>query len=167
MAAQTHRVMCVCVSTSGHTDQQQHTFCLKGKEAKPHRYPPLFLLYVKKRNLSGNAKKIKNKKKNLHPGMRRLCFLEQVSKADSFNYQVLSLCLGFQFLPAKLLMIFKMPAGKLLFCLSSLRPPHPPLSLPTKTWIAQFRGLFVLQSLCKNLYSAADIFFKGKKKWRA
>lgn len=50
MAAQTHRVCDVCVSTSGHADQQQHTFCLKGKEAKN-----TFML--KKRNLSENAKK--------------------------------------------------------------------------------------------------------------
>lgn len=68
--------------------------------------------------------------------------IKALAQRDSFNYQVLSLCLWFQFLPAKLVMIFKMPAGKLrlLFLLSFL---------PTKKWIPQFMGLFVLQSLCK------------------
>lgn len=52
------------------------------------------------------------------------------AQQDSFNYQVLSLCLGFQFLPAKLVMIFKMPAGKLRFLFSPVFPPHQEVNTP-------------------------------------
>lgn len=52
--------------------------------------------------------------------------IKALAQRYSFNYQVLSLCLWFQFLPAKLVMIFKMPAS------NSNSPILPCLSFPLK-----------------------------------
>lgn len=50
--------------------------------------------------------------------------IKALAQLDSFNYQVLSLCLWFQFLPAKLVMIFKMPAGNSDSLFSPVFPSH-------------------------------------------
>lgn len=84
------------------------------------------------------------------------------AQQDSFNYQVLSLCLGFQFLPAKLVMIFKMPAGKLRL-LFLPRLSSPPRSEYPSLWAYLSCSHFV-----KSLFSWRYLlfYFKGEPHWK-
>lgn len=72
---------------------------------------------------------------------------------DSFNYQVLSLCLWFQFLSAKLVMIFKKPAGNSDSFFS------PCLSFPLKCEYPSLWAYLSSSHFLKSLFCRTCLFF--------